>query len=81
MAEMATFIRAIISLLVALAAFVATFLVIFVPLLLRDMHYAPHDGQGGMGGFFIGIPVATIAGLVAGPVCYAQAKHRNWFAR
>jgi len=80
MADMATFIRAIVSLLVALAAFVVSFLVIFVTMLLRDMHYAPHDGQGGMGGFFIGIPVATIAAVVAGPVCYAQAKRRNRFA-
>src|SRR4051812_14332822 len=61
MADMATLIRAIFSVLVALAAFVVSFLVIFVPMLFLDMHYAPHDGQGGMSGFFIGIPVATIA--------------------
>jgi hypothetical protein len=48
---MATFIRAIVSLLVALAAFVVSFLVIFVPTLLRDMHYAPLDGPGGWVGF------------------------------
>jgi hypothetical protein len=79
MAEMATFIRALVSLLVALAAFVVSFLAIFVALLLRDMHYAPHDGQGGMGGFFIGIPVAIIAAFVAGTVYYTQAKRRKWF--
>jgi hypothetical protein len=81
MAGMTIFTRAIISLLAALAAFVVAFLAIFVPMLLRDMHYAPHDGQGGMSGFFIGFPIATIAALVTGPICYAQAKRRNWFAK
>ncbi|AFL89220.1 hypothetical protein Terro_3194 [Terriglobus roseus DSM 18391] len=80
MADMATFIRAIFSVLVALAAFVVSFLVIFVPMLFLDMHYAPHDGQGGMSGFFIGIPVATIASLLAGPLCYVHAKRKKWFA-
>jgi hypothetical protein len=81
MAGMTTFIRAIISLLAAFAAFVVAFLAIFVPMLLRDMHYAPHDGQGGIGGFLLGIPFGAAIGLAVGITCYVQAERRNWFAK
>jgi len=72
-------IRVIVSFVVALTAFVIAFLAVFLPMLISDMHYAPHDGQGGMSGFFIGVPVGAISALIAGVTYYVQSKRRNWF--
>jgi hypothetical protein len=77
---MTNLVRLVVSFFVAAITFGVAFLAIFVPLLIRDMHYAPHDGQGGMGGFFIGLPVGALSALVAGLTYYAQAKRRNWFS-
>jgi hypothetical protein len=63
----------------ALLAFVLAFLAIFVPLLLWDTHTDPHDGQGGMGGFFLGIPVALLAALATLVGVFVRATNRRWF--
>jgi hypothetical protein len=80
MAGMTNLIRVILSLVVALTVFVVTFLAVFMPMLISDMHYAPHDGQGGMGGFFLGLPLGTLSAFVAGITYFIQAKRRNWFS-
>ncbi|SDG05872.1 hypothetical protein [Terriglobus roseus] len=77
---MVSLVRLLVSLVVAFAAFVVAFLAVFVPMLLIDMHYAPHDGQGGMGGFFLGVPVGAGVALVSGVAFYIRAERRNWFA-
>jgi hypothetical protein len=59
--------------------FVVAFLAVFVPLFVRDIHYAPHDGQGGLGGFVLGIPVAAIAALISIPAGYGWMVNRRWF--
>ena len=55
------------------------FLAVFVPLLIRDIHYAPHDGQGGLGGFVLGVPVAGIAALVSTLAGYGWMVKRRTF--
>jgi uncharacterized RDD family membrane protein YckC len=77
---LAMILRVVFSVLAAAAVFILVFLAIFVPMLISDMHYAPHDGQGGMSGFFLGIPIATIAALGAGPYFYFLSKRRDWFS-
>ncbi len=77
----ATVIRGIMAIIVMVITFVAVFLVIFVPLLLYDMHTAPHDGQGGMGGFFLGLPVASIVALISGPCSFVWMSKRKWLER
>ncbi len=78
---MAEFMRILFALCMMLVTFIFIFLAIFVPLLLYDMHIAPHDGQGGMGGAFLGLPIAAISALVMGPFSYVQASKRRWFER
>jgi thiamine monophosphate kinase len=56
-----------------------TFLAIFVPGLLWDEHIAPHDGQGGIGWFFLAVPISMLAALVAGPASYALSVKWGWF--
>jgi hypothetical protein len=73
-------VRVIFSVLAAGVAFVLVFLAIFVPLLIHDMHIAPHDGQGGIGGFVLGIPIAVIAALGTGVYYYCLSKRRGWFS-
>jgi uncharacterized membrane protein len=63
------------------ATFVLVFVAVFVPLLMYEGYLAPHDGQGGMGGFFLGLPTAAIAALVSCPFSYSWAAKRSWFAR
>jgi uncharacterized membrane protein len=76
---MTNFLRSIAALLVACLTFAVVFLSVFVPLLLWDMHVAPHDGQGGMGGFFPGLPMATIAWFVALIVSYRRMAKQGLF--
>ena len=71
--------RVLFALTMMCVTFILVFLLIFVPLLLRDMHYAPYDGQGGMGGALLGIPIAGIAALVSAPLSYSWAVKRSWF--
>jgi hypothetical protein len=66
-----------ISICMMLITFVVIFLAIFVPMLMYDMHVAPHDGQGGMSGAFLGLPVALIAAVAAGPASYVWMTKRN----
>jgi hypothetical protein len=73
-----TLIRGIMAFVVMIATFVAVFLAIFVPLLLYDMHTAPHDGQGGMGGFFLGLPVASVVAFISGPCSFVWMSKRKW---
>ncbi len=81
MACMTNFMRVVISLIVALIAFIIAFLAVFIPMLISDMHYAPHDGQGGMSGFFIGLPVGAVSALVARLTYYVHAKRREWSSK
>jgi hypothetical protein len=60
-----------------LITFPVVFLAIFVPMLMYDMHLAPHDGQGGMGGAFLGLPIALIAAIAVGPISYVWMTKRN----
>jgi hypothetical protein len=78
---MVAFKRTLVAACAMFITFIGVFLAIFVPLLLRDMHYAPHDGQDGMGGFFLGLPVALIAALVIGATSYMWMAKRRWFER
>jgi hypothetical protein len=71
--------RAFVAFCCAFVTFVVVFLAIFVPLLIRDIHYAPHDGQGGMGGFFLGLPIAALAALISIFVSYGwMVRHRRF---
>ena len=80
MAGMTNLIRAFLALVVAFAAFVIALVAVFVPMLISDMHYAPHDGQGGMGGSFLGLPTGILAAVVAGVSFYVRSKRRNLFS-
>ena len=71
--------RAFVAVCFGFVTFVVVFLAVFVPLLVRDIHYAPHDGQGGLGGFVLGIPVAAIAALISIPAGYGWIVNRRWF--
>lgn len=77
---LAMILRVIFSVLAGAAVFILVFLAIFVPMLLSDIHYAPHDGQGGMSGFFLGVPVASLVALGAVPYFYFLFKRRGWFS-
>jgi len=59
--------------------FVVTFLAIFVPMLIHDMHAAPNDGQGGMLGFVIGIPMAFAIAILGTAMAWRWAAKRGWF--
>jgi hypothetical protein len=76
-----TVIRIIFSLLAAAATFVFVLLVISVPILIHDTHIAPHDGQGGLSGFILGVPIAAAAAIVAGAYYYYLAERRGWFSK
>ena len=76
---MIMFQRILVSVCAAVLAFVLVFLAIFAPLLLWDMHTDPHDGQGGMGGFFLGVPVAFLASLATLVGVFVRATNRSWF--
>jgi uncharacterized membrane protein len=78
MAVMA-WVRAVLSLVAAVIAFVLVFLAIFVPMLIHDIHTAPHDGQGGLGGFVLGVPIAAMAAFATGICFYHLSKRRGWF--
>ncbi len=71
--------RILVSVCASVLAFVLVFLAIFVPLLLWDMHTDPHDGQGGMGGFFLGLPVALLASLLTLVGVFVYSTNRCWF--
>jgi len=66
-------------LLVGGGLFVVTFLGIFIPMLIHDMHVAPHDGQGGIGGFVIGIPMAFAVSILGTSMAWQWAAKRGWF--
>jgi hypothetical protein len=74
-------IRAVISIFAALGAFVVAFLSVFIPWMISDAHHAPHDGQNGMAGFLVGIPVGAIAAIGVGVFTFSQAQKRNWFSK
>jgi hypothetical protein len=76
---MVLFKRVLLSLFIAFLTFFVVFLAIFVPLLFRDMHYAPHDGQGGLGGFVLGVPIASIAAFAIGIFFLNYSKTHRWF--
>jgi len=71
--------RILVSVCAAVLAFVLAFLAIFVPLLFWDMHTDPHDGQGGMGGFFLGVPVGLLASLLTLVGVFVRSTNRRWF--
>jgi uncharacterized BrkB/YihY/UPF0761 family membrane protein len=73
--------RILFSFLATAAAFVIAFLAIFVPLLISDIHHAPHDGQNGLGGFVLGVPLAAVVALGAGAYYYYLANRRRWFSK
>ena len=64
----------------SLGTFVITFLAIFVPMLIHDVHVAPHDGQNGMAGFLLGVPVAFIAALIGTILVWRWVVKQGWFA-
>ena len=59
--------------------FVVTFLAIFIPMLIHDMHVAPNDGQGGMLGFVIGLPIAFAIAILGTAMAWQCAAKRGWF--
>jgi len=59
--------------------FVVTFLAIFIPMLIHDMHVAPNDGQGGMLGFVIGLPMAFAIAILGTAMAWQCAAKRGWF--
>ena len=66
--------RLLLSACVAIFAFSGAFLVIFVPLVLWDLHMHPHDGQGGLGEFLLAAPIAFLSLPFAG----IWAFRRKW---
>src|ERR1700743_3339941 len=60
--------------------FILTFLAIFIPMLIHDMHVAPHDGQGGIGGFVIGLPVAFCMAIISTVMAWRWVKKCGWFS-
>ena len=73
-------VRIILSVIAAVVVFILVFLAIFVPMLIHDTHVAPHDGQGGMSGAFVGLPIATLAALATAPAFYLWLKRRGLFS-
>jgi hypothetical protein len=73
-------IRIVLSLIAAFTASLLVFLAIFVPMLIHDERIAPHDGQGGMSGFFVGFPIAILVGLVVAPCFYVWITRRGSFS-
>jgi hypothetical protein len=59
---------------------IVTFLAIFVPIPIHDMHVAPHDRQGDMAGGLLGIAIAPIAALLATVLTYKRVVSKRWFA-
>jgi hypothetical protein len=74
---MSNFTKIAVAICMMLITFPVVFLAIFVPMLMHDMHVAPHDGQGGMSGAFLGLPVALIAAIAMGPISYVWLTKRN----
>lgn len=77
---MVSLLRLLFSLALAAATFVVAFLTVFLPLLLRDMHGDPHDGQGGLGGVLLAACIALGSALLAGAIIYVRAEKNEWFS-
>ncbi len=77
---MSTLKGVVVVLSVGIITFILTFLAIFVPMLIHDMHVAPHDGQGGMAGGLLGIAIAPIAALIGTVLAYRWVVKQGWFA-
>jgi hypothetical protein len=76
---MIAFKRITFALCLSFLGFIFTFAAIFVPMLLYDEHVAPHDGQGGIGGFLLGLPVAALAALGFGVGGYSWTVRHRWY--
>ena len=68
--------RFILALVASVFALAITFALIFVGVLLWGVHEAPHDGQTGMGAFFVAIVISPAVAFVTFVSVLGRERHR-----